>query len=155
MERLDLASRFTLRLQQQKSAVGRQSVGQLLRYGLVGVITNFLGYILYLSITFFGVGPKTTMTVLYFIGTSISFVGNRKWVFSHQGNVFDAGLRYVAAYATGYLLNYSILFVFVDLYGYPHAYVQAVSIAVVAAYLFAVLKFLVFPHVRAHDGIVG
>ena len=94
------------------------------------------------------------MTVLYLVGTSISFIGNRKWVFSHQGNAFSATIRYIAAYASGYLLNYSALFVFVDLLGYPHAYIQAVSIVMVAAYLFVILKFFVFPHVPT-PGIVG
>lgn len=155
MERIGLASRFSIKLQKLESEFRHQSLKQLLRYALVGFMTNFLGYMLYLSATSVGMGSKSAMTVLYFVGTSISFISNRKWVFSHQGNAFGASIRYVAAYATGYVVNYSILFVFVDLLGYPHAYVQAVSIVIVAAYLFAVLKLFVFPHVRANHGIVG
>jgi len=52
-------------------------------------------------------------------------------------------------------VNYSILAVFVDRMGYNHAYVQAVSIIVVALFLFATFKFFVFPRAGKMNGCVG
>ena len=117
---------------------------QLLRYGLVGVVSNAAIYFVYLLITYLGVEPKTAMTLVYIIGASIGFIGNRKWTFAHRGNSSSAALRYVLAHLFGYLLNYIILFTFVDRLGYAHQWVQAVAIMIVAGFLFIVFKYFVF-----------
>ena len=93
---------------------------QLIRYGLVGAASNAAIYCIYLLMTAFGVEPKTAMTMVYLIGGSIGFIGNRKWTFSHRGDSSGAALRYVLAHLSGYLLNFLILFTFVDRLGYAH-----------------------------------
>lgn len=117
---------------------------QLIRYGLVGVVSNLTIYFVYLLITYLGVEPKTAMTLVYIIGALIGYIGNRKWTFAHHGNFTSAALRYVSAHFFGYLLNYMILFVFVDRFGYAHQWVQAVAIIIVASFLFIVFKYFVF-----------
>ena len=121
-----------------------RSLIQLVRFGALGVLTNVLGYVLYLGITYVGVGPKVAMTVLYCVGVCINFIGSRNWVFRSNAKMLGASMRYVAVYAIGYVVNYGILMVFVDRLGYPHAYVQAAAIVIVACYLYIALKFLVF-----------
>lgn len=121
-----------------------KSMRQLIRYGLVGVASNAAIYIVYLFITYLGVEPKTAMTLVYIIGASIGFVGNRKWTFAHRGDSTSAALRYVLAHLFGYLLNFLILFTFVDRLGYAHQWVQAVAILVVAGFLFIIFKYFVF-----------
>ena len=117
---------------------------QLIRYGLVGMVSNITIYIVYLLITYFGVEPKTAMTLVYIIGASIGFVGNRKWTFAHRGDPASAALRYVLAHLLGYLLNFLILYIFVDHLGYAHQGVQAMAILIVAGFLFVIFKFFVF-----------
>ena len=117
---------------------------QLIRYGLVGVASNAAIYFIYLLITYLGVEPKTAMTLVYIIGASIGFIGNRKWTFAHRGDASGAALRYVLAHLFGYLLNFLILFTFVDRLGYAHQWVQAVAILIVAGFLFIVFKYFVF-----------
>ena len=117
---------------------------QLIRYGFVGVVSNAAMYAVYIFITYLGVEPKTAMTLVYVIGASIGFVGNRKWTFAHRGDSFGAVLRYVLAHVFGYLLNFMILFAFVDRLGYAHQWVQAGAIVVVAGFLFIVFKYFVF-----------
>ena len=117
---------------------------QLIPYGLVGVVSNLTIYFVYLLITYLGVEPKTAMTLVYIIGALIGYIGNRKWTFAHHGNFTSAALRYVSAHFFGYLLNYMILFVFVDRFGYAHQWVQAVAIIIVASFLFIVFKYFVF-----------
>ena len=84
------------------------------------------------------------MTLVYIIGASIGFVGNRQWTFSHRGNATRAAVRYVAAHLLGYMLNFVILLVFVDRLGYAHQWVQAAAIVVVAGFLFVSFKYYVF-----------
>lgn len=117
---------------------------QLIRYGVVGVVSILTIYSVYLLITYLGVEPKTAMTLVYIIGASIGFFGNRKWTFAHQGNAASAVLRYVLAHLLGYLLNFIILFTFVDHFGYAHQWVQAAAIIIVACFLFIVFKYFVF-----------
>ncbi|WP_431323480.1 GtrA family protein [Rhizobium sp. YTU87027] len=132
-----------------------QSLAQLLRYGTLGLLTNVAGYTLYLGITYLGMGPKPAMTILYCVGTCISFVGNKRWVFASDARMLSATLRYVAAYAVGYVINFSVLSVFVDRLNFPHAYVQAASVAIVAIFLFASFKLFVFPRSDAISGNAG
>ncbi|MDR9777567.1 GtrA family protein [Rhizobium hidalgonense] len=133
----------------------RQSLIQLVRYGALGVLTNTAGYVLYLGITYLGLGAKVAMTILYCVGVCISFIGNRNLVFSSHGRMLGAGMRYLVVYAVGYAVNYLILTAFVDRLGYPHAYVQAASIVIVALFLFAAFKLFVFPHTDTMNGNVG
>ena len=121
-----------------------KSISQLIRYGLVGVLSNAAIYFIYLLITYLGVEPKTAMTLVYIIGASIGFIGNRKWTFAHHGDFSSAALRYVPAHLFGYLLNFLILFTFVDRLGYAHQWVQAVAIIIVAGFLFIIFKYFVF-----------
>ncbi|WP_347903238.1 GtrA family protein [Pseudomonas purpurea] len=118
---------------------------ELLRYGILGILTNSIGYSIYLLITYAGGTPKLTMSLLYAAGSTIGFFGNRKWTFSHDGDVLSAGARYVFTHSLGYLLNLSILIVMVDHLAYPHQWVQALSIFAVAGFLFLMFKFFVFP----------
>ncbi|WP_340122055.1 GtrA family protein [Methylobacter svalbardensis] len=117
---------------------------QLIRYGLIGVASNTAIYFVYFLLTYLGVEPKSAMTLVYIIGASIGFVGNQKWTFAHRGDSSSAALRYVLAHLFGYLLNFLILFTFVDRLGYAHQWVQAVAIIIVAGFLFIVFKYFVF-----------
>ena len=122
----------------------RRSATQLFRYGLVGIASNLSGYLLFLLITYWGVEPKIAMTLLYVVGATIGFIGNRQWAFAQSGTVLESGARYVIAHMFGYLINFLLLFVFVDKLGYSHQWVQAVAIFVVAGFLFVVFKYFVF-----------
>jgi putative flippase GtrA len=123
-------------------------VKQLVRYAVVGLASNVSGYLAYLLITWLGVGPKLAMTCLYLLGATVSFVGNRRWTFSHEGSIGASAARFAIAHALGYLLNLSILLAFVDHLGFPHQAVQAVAIVVVALFLFVLFRLFVFPAQR-------
>jgi len=125
---------------------------ELIYYGLIGIVNNVAGYLMYLLITYFGCPPKIAMSTLYCVCATVGFWGNRKITFEHQGHLLDSGIRYIIAHFFGYLLNLTILIVMVDNLGYAHQWVQAAAIFVVAAYLFMALKFFVFPTYDAEAG---
>jgi putative flippase GtrA len=120
----------------------RGSVRQMACYALVGIVSNCAGYLVYLVVTHLGVSP--TMTFLYSIGASISFLGNRRLTFSHKGSLFGSGVRYFLAQLIGYFVNLAILLVFVDKFGFPHQVIQGIAIFIVAVFLFLAFKFFVF-----------
>lgn len=117
---------------------------QLIRYAVVGLMSNLLCYFVYLGLTRLGMDPKLAMSILYFVGVLQTFVFNRNWTFKHSGAQRAVFSRYCAAYAGGYVLNLSVLYVFVDLYGYPHQAIQGMMILILAAMLFVAQKFWVF-----------
>ena len=111
----------------------------------MGLCTNAVGYILYLGVTWLGMGPKTAMSVLYAVGMSLGFVSNRRWVFSHDEQDLSSMVRYMIAHAAGYGINLGLLYCLVDISGYPHSIVQGAAILVVACCLFVMFHFFVFP----------
>jgi putative flippase GtrA len=119
-----------------------------LRYAVVGLVSNASGYAVYLLVTWLGVAPMVAMSLLYFAGAMIGFVGNRKWTFAHQGKVFRSLVRYWITHVLGYALNLTMLYVFASRLGYPHQWVQAVAVFVVAGFLFVMLRLFVFPSVK-------
>jgi putative flippase GtrA len=119
-------------------------MSQLLRYGVVGVVSNAVAFGIYVLITWLGTPPTVAMTLVYVTAATISFFANRTLTFAHQGSVWSAGARYVVAHAVGYTLNLCILVVLVERLGYSHVWVQAFAIFVVASYLFVTFKFVVF-----------
>lgn len=124
----------------------RPMIRPIVRYAVVGISSNAIGYAAYLTLTWLGVPFKLAMSLLYVLGVCISFLGNRNWAFEHHGNVVGTALRFVLAHGAGYLLNFALLTVFVDKLGYSHQWVQAVAIFVVGGFLFIVFKCFVFRH---------
>jgi putative flippase GtrA len=118
--------------------------GELARFGVVGVLSNALLYVLYLAATALGMGPKSAMTLLYCVGVAQTFVLNRQWTFGGRGDMRKALPRYGAAYAAGYALNFVLLMALVDAAGLPHQAVQAALIALIALLMFLAQKFWVF-----------
>ena len=120
------------------------SRAQLFRYSLVGIANNLLFFFVYLLITYFGAEPKIFLTFAYPVGAAIGFFVNRQLAFAHKGAVLKSGFRYFIAHLFGYLINLLILVTFVDRLSYPHQWVQAVAIFVVAGFLFVAFKYFVF-----------
>ena len=117
---------------------------QPIRYAAVGVAQNFLGYLLYLLLTWLGLGPKITISILYPIGFTLSYLGNKKWSFTHSGDNTRAVIRFTLTHIVGYLFNIMLLYVLVDTYDYSHQYVQLLAIAILVFYFFFALKYFVF-----------
>lgn len=121
----------------------------LVRFGLVGFITNFIGYIVYLLLTMgFALSPKLIMTLLYILGTVLGFVGNKKFTFGYNGNWKISIRKYLIVYVVGWAGNYFVLHIFVDGYGFPHQLVQAIAIFLFAAFTFIALRLFVFPSIE-------
>jgi len=129
----------------------RERIAVLVRYGVVGLAVNLGGYALYLLATWLGAGHKSTMSALYVIGASVGYVGHRRWAFAYRGAIAGSLLRYIVVHALGYALNFFLLAFFADRLGYPHQWVQAASIGVVAVFLFIAFRYFAFPAPRAEE----
>lgn len=121
-----------------------KSMWQLIRYASVGLVSNAVGYMLYLWLTYAGMGHKGTMSLLFGVGMAQTFYFNRVWTFGHDGKPESALVRYVTIYGLGYLFNLVILMMLVDHWGWPHQWVQAGAVFAIAAFLFLAQKLWVF-----------
>jgi len=115
-----------------------------IRFGIVGLTSNLVLYLLYLGLTFLGLGHKFSMSLIYIFGILQTFVLNKKWTFSHHGYLGATFVRYIGIYAVGYLINLGVLMVMVDRFGYSHEWVQGITVLMVGVLLFAMQRAWVF-----------
>jgi putative flippase GtrA len=108
---------------------------QVVRFTMIGLFNNSIGYLVYLFLTYIGTAPRFTMTCLYIIGTCLAYFGNRNYTFSELGNKQNSKVRFVIVYLIGYGINFFILLFFVDHLHYPHQWVQGAAIFIVAGFL--------------------
>ena len=121
------------------------AVYQLLRYGVVGLLTNLAGYLIYLLLTWLWLEPKLAVTLLYPVGVIAGYFGHARYSFTFQGRLSSGMIRYLVAHAFGYVLNVSLLYVFTDRLHFPHEAVQFCAIFIVAGVLFLLFRYYVFP----------
>lgn len=129
--------------------MGEQLIQQLVRFGVTGLLSNSIIYLGYLAVTWVGMGHKSAMTLCYLLGILMSFVLNRSWTFRSRTNTTPALLRYGIVYFSGYIVNFLILYIFVDFYGFPHQLVQGAAILTLAVAFFLAQKFWIFSTARA------
>ena len=128
------------------------AVLKLIRYGVVGLLTNLAGYAIYLLLTWSWLEPKVAVTVLYPVGVIAGYFGHARYSFAYQGRMASGMARYLAAHAIGYGANIALLHVFTDRMGFPHQAVQAVAIFAVAGLLFLLFRFMVFARAQPPAG---
>lgn len=121
-------------------------LSQVIRYGVVGLLNNLLGYLVYLLVTWRWLDPKVAVTLMYPIGAVTAYFGHAKYSFAYSGSTSNGIIRYAIAHLVGYGANISMLYVFSDLLMYPHQLVQAVAIVVVAGILYLLFRYFVFPN---------
>ncbi|WP_367987531.1 GtrA family protein [Vibrio sp. NTOU-M3] len=121
-----------------------ETLKQFFLYGVTGATLNFLGFGLYIVLTWFGVEPKLAMLFVYNIGIVSSFFANRKLVFGAKHTGFRIIVKFLAAHVIGYSINFLLLYYFYEQMGFAHQVVQFSAILIVALYLFVVFKFWVF-----------
>lgn len=119
-------------------------LGQIVRYGLVGIFSNMAAYALYLLLTYSGADPKLAITILYPAAATLAYWGHARYSFTYRGGHFSGLSKYILAHLAGYLLNLSLLYVFVDRLHFQHQPVQLANVFLVAGFLFMAFKFLVF-----------
>ena len=118
---------------------------QVARYGVVGVLNNLLGYLIYLLVTWFWLDPKVAVTLLYPVGAVTAYFGHAKYSFAYSGSTSHSVLRYVIAHLIGYSVDVLMLYVLSDRLLFPHQIIQALAIVVVGGILFLLFRYYVFP----------
>lgn len=117
----------------------------IVRYGIVGVLNNLRGYLIYLLLTWLWFDPKAVVAIMYPVAAAMAYFGHARYSFSYEGSAPHGLFRYCIAHAIGYTTQIGILYVFHDVLGYPHQLVQIFAIFAVAGILYLLLRYFVFP----------
>ena len=119
-------------------------ISQFIRYGLIGLFSNCILYFGYLLFTAFGVGHKIAMTLIFIVGTSQTFIFNKRLAFRHTGLPVATFIKYIFVYLAAYLFNLASLILFVDFLDVSHKLVQGIVILLAAPLIFLILRYWVF-----------
>ncbi|MET1154659.1 GtrA family protein [Arthrobacter sp.] len=122
----------------------------ILKFAVVGVINNAIGYGTFVVLSLAGMPAIAAMTISYSLGMAVSFAGNRKWTFGHEGRMAPALLRFLAVNAVGYTINFTILKLFVEGSGFPQIPVQLVAVGLVAVVTFLLMRLWAFRETSAN-----
>ena len=129
-----------------------KSLGEMFRYSSVGLLHNILGLSFYIILTYIGLKPEYAVTILYPLGVIFSYYGNAAFTFKYNGNSSSAKLKFFLAHLLGYLINITLLYIFVQQLMYRHELIQFFSIFIIAIYLFLASKFFVFKNITKEHG---
>lgn len=117
---------------------------QALRFGAVGLASNLMLYVLFLFLTYLGFDTKWVVTIIYALGLSITFVFNKRWSFSHRGDLTSSMGRYLFLYGCLYLANMFVVLLLVDVLHFSPAIVQACVVLIFIPIVFLVQRYWVF-----------
>jgi putative flippase GtrA len=117
---------------------------QMIRFGIIGFLSNSIIYLLYLFFTVMGMGHKTAMTLLFATGALQTFIFNKLWTFDYHGIIRTSFAKYLVIYCFAYVFNLVALFFFVDHLGYEHQIVQGLIIIFTGVVLFTLQRYWVF-----------
>ena len=113
-----------------------------LKFAIVGALSNFVGFCLYLAFTFFPVSEKIIVTALFLLGSCLAIFGNKKFTFSEKEYKKISNSNAALVYFSAYILNIIAHFIFVDWLRLDHRFVQFVCVGVIAIYIYIILRWL-------------
>ena len=116
-----------------------------LRYVIVGVLANgmVLGIYFVFSVAV-GFTPKLALALASAIAFGFSYAGNKLWSFGHRGGDIAPLVRYVICYLASFGLQWLILDIGNDFFGYPHGWVVVFGLGVATVFSFAAQRLWVF-----------
>lgn len=124
---------------------------QLIRYGIVGVVSNGLLYLVYIALTFMYVIPEVAATIAYVLGVCWTYFFNRNWSFESRAAHRKAAPRYALTYLAGYFITIGILAAGYRWMGMQHFISQLIAIGAAAIVIFLLLRFWVFANAKPSE----
>lgn len=90
----------------------RENMGQLIRFGLVGVLNSLIGLGVF-SLCFYvlHVGATLSNVIAYAIGLINSFICNRAWTFKSNGHVGYEMFMFLVVFAVSYAAQYAVFII--------------------------------------------
>lgn len=78
---------------------------RFLRYGAIGLLTNFFGYLFFIALLAAGFPAVLTTGITYVTTLGASYLANRRWTFRSDNSHARDVPRYLIAYGIGFLVS--------------------------------------------------
>ncbi len=118
---------------------------QLIKYSSVGVLTNTIGYILYIFISnFIGLNPPIAAILSGFAVIGLSYHLNTNFTFNSKKKGLESAMSYFVLYLSAIFLHSFMIFIFSNILGFAHELIAAISLIVISLSLFLIQKFYFF-----------
>lgn len=114
----------------------------LIRYGIVGLVTNALLYGLFVVLIRLGLSAVLSAAVCYALGVTLSYVLNRRWSFASAASHRHDLPRFLFAYGIGFLAT--MIFIAVLTHVLAPEVAQALNIGLTAITIYLSLRLLRF-----------
>ena len=121
-----------------------------LRFVAIGIKSNLLYYVIYAALSVVSIGPKTAVTIVFFVGVVYTFWFNKMFVFRRAGPAYAQMVRYLAVYFGAWLLNLVLLDILLTNFHVNRFIAQGILIVPFAIAIFLALKYAVFNQSRAN-----
>lgn len=121
---------------------------QMARYAFAGLLVNAASYGFYLLLTWTGIGHKAALTIVFVGAVTTSYLANKRFTFSHPGDVKRTYAKFWVMYGACYVVNLGSMYVGSDVLGYKHQFVQLAFVVVAAPALFLIQRVWVFGRVK-------
>jgi len=129
----------------QEARETRNLTGKLIRYGIVGAISNGLLYLLYVGLTLLlSLAPLLASTIVFAIGIGVTYIGNALWAFDRPKSHGYSLPRYVLTYFSGFCVQIGVLSGLISVFGMPHLIAQLIGMGAAAVTIFLLLNLWVF-----------
>ena len=120
-------------------------ISQIIKYGSVGIVTNALGYMVYIVIAnIIGVSPPVAAIISGFLVISLSFYLNKRFSFGNNSKSISMAVNYYILYVSAIFFHSFIIFIFSNVFGFAHEIIAGISIILISCSLFLIQKFLLF-----------
>jgi putative flippase GtrA len=123
----------------------QETLGQLVRYNLVGLVNTVAAYLLYAGLVFLGVSYTLALVADYAFGTLVGFFLNKHFTFRRLGKVeFQMVIRQVTTAGVTFGVNLATLWALVEKVGINEYLGQGLALFLVMVCGFLGQKFWVF-----------
>ena len=97
----------------------------LLKYVFIGFVVTLIGYIVIFTLMYKGVSPEISNILGYIIGIGISFFLNKRYTFKAQGNIVSQFLKFGFSMGISYAANLLTLIISFRIFG-VNAYISQI-----------------------------
>ena len=129
----------------------KEKIKELIRYGIVGVLTTLVSLITYYSLVYTIINPKNPLMlqvaniISWVVSVIFAYVTNRKYVFkSENTNKIKEASSFIFSRILTLALDMAIMFVGVSVLAYSDKFVKIFSQIVIIVLNYIIGKFLVF-----------
>jgi putative flippase GtrA len=120
-------------------------VNQVLRFGLIGVTTNIVGYSLFVLCTLYlKFSPYLVISFLYPLAITATYILNKDHTFKQEKTLKKQKIIFITLYLSAYLLNILIFYIATSILLVPPYLAQGIAIIVLGIYLFLMQKKYVY-----------